>query len=72
MAESISRTTRAKACWSSTDPSSVSSALAGLVLDEVAPQLDHLSRRFRRFAAGQLLADHQRQRFLERRILAAR
>jgi hypothetical protein len=44
---------------------------AGLVFDEVAPQLDHLSRRFRRFAASQLFADHQRQRFLERRILAA-
>ena len=64
----MSRTTRAKACWSSSIAGQVVEVGAGLLLDPVAPEVDHALAALRRGAAGQLLAHHQRQRFLDRRV----
>ena len=41
---------------------------AGLFLDPFAPEIDDALAALRRGPAGQLLAHHQRQRFLDRRV----
>ena len=64
----MSRTTRAKACWSFELRGQAVEIGAGLLLDPVAPERNQLLAALGRRPAGQLLAHHQRHGFLERRV----